>query len=274
MTIAHFDRIPHNWQRLVLGLRLDEITLSEVIERILDWRRNGSSGHAIFLANVHVCMESYDDPGFRQTINSADLIIPDGKPLVWAAKILGAHHVSHIRGTDLMRTLFQTAHIYKIPIGFFGGTQEALNKLCSQIRQEFPNISIQCAIAPPFRSLTPKEDLMFTQRIRESGAELLFVFLGCPKQELWITLHRDHLSCTMLGIGAALDFYIGNKREAPRFMQRAGLEWVIRLLSEPRRLWRRYAWHNPRFIYLFFRQWVTSRRFIASDKKDPNLSSE
>ena len=267
---------PLNRKQTVLNLRIDEIEIIDVQARIFSWM-DKARGRCVYLANVHSCMEAYDDPKFCQILNAGDLVLPDGRPLMWAAKLLGAQSVSHIRGNDLMLSLFKMAQQHKIPIAFFGGSQTTLNTLCNKLRADFPDIPIACAIAPPFRPLSPEEDSAFIREINESGAQLLFVFLGCPKQERWMAEHRERVpfSCTMVGLGAALDFYTGKKIEAPLFMQRCGLEWLFRLINEPRRLWKRYVRNNPRFIYYFILQWLKSYKNISSGQGDfENASSD
>ncbi|MBU0970232.1 MAG: WecB/TagA/CpsF family glycosyltransferase, partial [Proteobacteria bacterium] len=127
------------------------------------------------------------------------------------------------------------------------------------LKKKYPGLHIACAISPPFRELTPQEDEEYTKQINKSGARILFVSLGCPKQERWMADHKDRLSCVMLGVGAAFDFLSGKKKHAPRWMQKVGLEWIFRLACEPRRLWKRYFKHNPRFIWYFGKQLIKER---------------
>jgi N-acetylglucosaminyldiphosphoundecaprenol N-acetyl-beta-D-mannosaminyltransferase len=141
-----------------------------------------------------------------------------------------------------------------VPIGLYGGTPEMLEDLVKILKARFPGLKVACHIAPPFRPLTLEEDKTFTQEIETSGAKILFVGIGCPKQERWMEAHKHRVTAVMVGVGAAFDFHAGQVRQAPRWMQLAGLEWAFRLLMEPRRLWKRYAKHNPRFVMLFLMQ--------------------
>jgi N-acetylglucosaminyldiphosphoundecaprenol N-acetyl-beta-D-mannosaminyltransferase len=143
----------------------------------------------------------------------------------------------------------------------YGGTPELLEVFARVLKKRYPDVRIACQIAPPFRPLTPEEDGAVTQEIVDSGARILFVGIGCPKQEKWMAEHLGRVPAVMLGVGAAFDFHTGRVRQAPRWMQVAGLEWVFRLLMDPRRLWKRYARHNPRFVTLLLMQVLGLRRF-------------
>ena len=209
------------------------------------------AGAYICAANVHMCMEAYDDLDFRQVVNGADLIVPDGRPLVWAQRLLGYSNAQQLRGMDLMLALCEQSARVGTPVGFYGASSELLDKLSNKLKQRFPGLNVVCRIAPPFRELTADEDSQYIEQINRSGARILFVGLGCPKQERWMAAHKDKLHCVMLGVGAAFDFIAGNKRHAPSWLQKSGLEWLFRLVSEPRRLWRRYVIQNPRFIWHF-----------------------
>lgn len=244
--------------RTILGMRVDVTSLSDAISQIDDWAIKGG-GRYVCVSNVHMCMESFDDNGFQDIVNNADLVVPDGKPLVWAQKLLGVKNPHQVRGMDLTLALCASLAETGLPIGFYGGTPEVLGKLEKALMIRFPKLRIGCSIAPPFRPLSSKEDDDYVARINESGIRILFVAIGCPKQERWMAEHKARVGCVMLGVGAAFDFIAGRKRHAPSWVQAAGLEWLYRLLSEPRRLWKRYLKHNPRFIFYFFRQWLVGR---------------
>jgi len=155
-----------------------------------------------------------------------------------------------------MTHLIEQAARENVPIGLYGGTPESLETLGRILKTRYPKTRIVCQIAPPFRPLTPEEDEAVTDKIVASGARILFVGIGCPKQEEWMAAHDGRIPAVMLGVGAAFDFHSGRVRQAPRWMQEAGLEWVFRLLVNPRRLWKRYAKHNSRFIGFFLMQLV------------------
>jgi N-acetylglucosaminyldiphosphoundecaprenol N-acetyl-beta-D-mannosaminyltransferase len=239
--------------RSVLGMRVDATSYDDASRRVMGWAREGRSSY-VCVANVHMTMETFDSPGFREVVNGAELVTPDGKPLVWALQNLGVEGTSQVRGADLVECVMERAAKEGVPIGLYGGTPESLEDFVSVMKARFPDVRIACQISPPFRPLTPEEDRAVTEEIASSGARVLFVGIGCPKQERWMAEHRGRIPAVMLGVGAAFDFHSGRISQAPRWMQSAGLEWAYRLAKDPRRLWKRYAKHNPRFVGLFLLQ--------------------
>jgi N-acetylglucosaminyldiphosphoundecaprenol N-acetyl-beta-D-mannosaminyltransferase len=147
-----------------------------------------------------------------------------------------------------------------VTVGFYGGTPEVLRSLLRHVRKRWPELRVAFAYSPPFRPATAAEEADTIRDINRSGAQILFVGIGCPKQEIWMSRHRGRVRAVMVGVGAAFDFLAGTKRQAPRFMQKTGTEWLFRLLAEPRRLWKRYLRHNPRFVALFGAQLIRARR--------------
>jgi N-acetylglucosaminyldiphosphoundecaprenol N-acetyl-beta-D-mannosaminyltransferase len=194
-------------------------------------------------------------------MNAADLVTPDGMPLVWGLRLLGIRTAARVYGPDLTPHLLEAAAREGIPVGFYGATDAVLEKLLRAVGSRYPSLRVAYAWAPPFRALTREEDRAATTLINDSGARILFVGLSTPKQERWMAAHRGRVEAVMLGVGAAFDFLAGTKRQAPRWMMRAGLEWLFRLASEPRRLARRYLTHNPRFLILFLTQLCGWRKF-------------
>ncbi|SRR5579883_3332681 len=243
--------------RYILGMRVDATSYQDATQRVINWAKAGDSRY-VCAANVHMVMEAYDQGEFARTVNNADLVTPDGKPLVQALRALGICHVDQVRGPNLTLHVCEAAAREGVPIGLYGGTTESLSMFTTFLQKRYPGIKIVCQISPPFRPLTPAEDAEYTQQIVKSGARILFVGIGCPKQELWMAAHRGRIGAVMLGVGAAFDFHSGRVKQAPVWMQQAGLEWVYRLKSEPKRLWKRYAKHNPRFVLFFFKQWLSS----------------
>jgi N-acetylglucosaminyldiphosphoundecaprenol N-acetyl-beta-D-mannosaminyltransferase len=171
-------------------------------------------------------------------------------PLVWVLRRLGLKDQNRVYGPDLTLSVCRAAADAGIPVGLYGGTPEALDALQKVYQERLPQLQIAYAYSPPFRPLTRDEDEAIVQAINRSGARIVFVGLGCPKQEQWVAGHRDRVQAVMLAVGAAFDFHSGRVEQAPRWMQRSGLEWLFRLLMDPRRLWRRYFKHNPRFLWL------------------------
>ena len=245
-------------QRDVLGQRLDATSYADATRRVLDWAKKGESKY-VCLSNVHMVMEGWDDPDFRHIINSADLIAADGVPLVWGLRALGVAHASRVYGPDLTLSVCRAAAEQGIPIALYGGREESLQGFIQFLESRFAGIEISCAIAPPFRPVTAEEDQQYMQAIELSGARILFVGIGCPKQERWMHAHRGAILMPMLGVGAALDFHSGRIKQSPAWMQKCGLEWFFRLMIEPKRLWYRYCFHNPRFVFLFLRQLLYHR---------------
>ncbi|MEO7986727.1 MAG: WecB/TagA/CpsF family glycosyltransferase, partial [Gemmatimonadales bacterium] len=206
----------------------------------------------------HVTMEAYDSAEFGAIVNGADLVTPDGMPLVWALRLFGVAGATRVYGPTLTGHVLERAAAEGVAVGFYGATPEVLRRMLDACQRRFPRLRVAYAHAPPFRQLTAAEDMAVVGELNGSGARILFVGLGCPKQEQWMASHKGSVKATMLGVGAAFDFLAGSKPQAPMWMQRAGLEWLFRLGTEPRRLWRRYAYHNPRFVALLAGQYVRS----------------
>ncbi|GIV00428.1 MAG: UDP-N-acetyl-D-mannosaminuronic acid transferase [Actinomycetota bacterium] len=244
--------------RHILGMRVDATTYEGAAERIMAWARAGES-RTVCVGTVHMVMEAHDDPGFREAVNGADLVTSDGMPLVWGLRLLGVPGATRVYGPDLTPVVCARAAAAGIPVGFHGGRPEALAGLLERVRRDHPGLRVVYAESPPFGELTPERLEREAEAIAASGARVLFVGLGCPKQERWMAAQRGRVPAVMLGVGAAFDFLAGTKRQAPRWMQRAGLEWAFRLATEPRRLWRRYLANNPRFLVLFGAQVLRER---------------
>src|SRR5829696_7791014 len=209
--------------RFPLGMRVDATSYEDATQRVVQWAREERSAY-VCVAAVHATMEAYDSAAFRSAVNGADLVAPDGVPLVLTLKCLGVRDAFRVRGTNLMAHVVSRAAHEGIPIGLYGGTPESLETLVRVLRERSPGTEVVCHIAPPFRSLTPEEDETITQEIKASGARILFVGIGCPKQEKWMAAHKGRIPAVMLGVGAAFDFYGGRVRQAPYWMQTVGLE--------------------------------------------------
>jgi N-acetylglucosaminyldiphosphoundecaprenol N-acetyl-beta-D-mannosaminyltransferase len=248
-------------EKRILGMRVDPTSYPDAVGRILGWARDGESRY-VCAASVNNVMEGYDSAEFRRIMNGADLVTPDGMPLVWGLRMLGMAGATRVYGPDLMRATLAAAERAGVPVGFYGATDGVLARLLAAVRRRYPRLDVRYAFAPPFRPLSEAEDAKVVRELRESGARILFVGLSTPKQERWMAAHRGRIPAVMLGIGAAFDFLAGVKPQAPRWMQGCGLEWLFRLATEPRRLWRRYLKHNPRFATLFALQWL-EHRFTA-----------
>ena len=174
--------------------------------------------------------------------------------------------VEQIRGADFFMRLCKQAERKNVAIGLYGGRSDALFALKNKIRSKFPYIRITFDSSPPFRELTIKEKEDYIKKIRESNCQILFVGLGCPKQEKWMAEYKSELSCVMVGVGAAFDFLSGRKKYAPHWIQRIGMEWLFRLVHDPCRLWKRYMKHNPRFVYYAGKQ-IIQHFFLQHRRK-------
>jgi N-acetylglucosaminyldiphosphoundecaprenol N-acetyl-beta-D-mannosaminyltransferase len=241
--------------RPILGVHVTVSSYDQLVQFSLLCARERNS-RALFFANVHMIMEAVDHPAFLLQLNHTGTVFPDGMPLVWALRLLGESGAQRVCGPDAIAALLTAAENAGVPVGFYGGSQAVLDALTGAVRLRHPDLKVAYAESPPFRPLTPKEDLAIVERIEASGARLLFVGLGCPKQEHWIVEHMGRVHAVMFAVGAAFDFIAGSKRRAPRWMQRCGLEWAFRFATEPRRLAKRYLKHNPRFILRFLRQLI------------------
>jgi N-acetylglucosaminyldiphosphoundecaprenol N-acetyl-beta-D-mannosaminyltransferase len=243
----------------VLGVPIAHATYEEATERVLGWARERQSRY-VCLVNTHMLVEAHDDASFHDIVASADLNLPDGMPVAWMQHVLGAAATRRVRGPTLMLHTLAAAAREGLPVGLLGGTEAVLATLVSELPRRFPGLSIAYAMSPPFRPATREEDDATVAAIAASGAALLYVGLGCPKQERWMAAHRGRVPAVMLGVGAAFDMHAGKVAQAPAWMQRAGLEWVHRIVQDPRRLARRYARANPRFVRLALSQLITEAR--------------
>lgn len=235
--------------RRILGTRVDATRYAEAAEHVCRWARGGESRY-VCAANVHMVMEGHDDPAFRVVVNGADLVTADGMPLAWSLRLLGVAGAPRVYGPDLVLAVCARAAKEGIPVGLHGGSPPALAGLEDALRRRFPALRIVHRASPPFRPLSADEKEAARREIADSGARILFVGLGCPRQERWMADERGRIPAVMLGVGAAFDFLSGTKTQAPSLLRRTGLEWAFRLAAEPRRLARRYLVHNPRFVGL------------------------
>lgn len=237
----------------ILGSRVDPVSYAQTVQQVVAWAQHHESRY-VCLANVHMLMEAYDLLEFQNVVNGADLVTPDGMPLVWMLHRLGYPDQERVYGPELTMKLIEVVATQEIAIGLYGGTVETLEKLTALYKQKYPNLKIAYSYSPPFRLMNAEEDDAVIRAVNASGAKILFIGLGCSKQERWMAAHRGKIQAVMLGVGSTFDYHSGNKRQAPLWMQNSGLEWLFRFSQEPARLWRRYLYHNPRFIALAMMQ--------------------
>ncbi len=240
-------------------MKINLLTLEQTAQSIESLIVSGGK-HYLCVCNVHTVMTGVDDKKFQQINNNATLAVPDGMPLVWAARLLGFDQRERVYGPDLLLTVCERSVEKGYSHFFYGGGQGVPERLAENLSSRFPGIRIAGWYSPPFRSLTDIEDEQVVKTINASGANILWVGLGAPKQEYWMASHVSRISTpVMVGVGAAFDFHAGRVKQAPQWMQNRGLEWVFRLCVEQRRLWKRYLYNNPRFLYHLGKQVIFDR---------------
>jgi N-acetylglucosaminyldiphosphoundecaprenol N-acetyl-beta-D-mannosaminyltransferase len=244
----------------ILGVRVDAVQIPNVIRQMEDWIANGRACHPIVFAGLHTISETNRDSRFKTIVNSADLVVADGMPVVWLGRFHGHSMRRRVYGPEAMETFCrETRSRYRH--FFYGGAPGVAAMLAENLREKF-NIVVAGTCSPPFRELTEDEDRALVDRLNEASPDVLWVGLGTPKQERWMQEHRTRLRVpVLLGVGAAFDFNSGIVRQAPVWMRESGLEWFFRLLTEPRRLWKRYLIAIPRAIWSISLEVVQLRKF-------------
>lgn len=241
----------------VIGSAVTALAFDAQIETMLSWA-SAKLSKVVCVANVHMLTEAYWHPEFAAILKSADIVAPDGMPLVWMMKLLGARYQNRVAGMDILLSLCKQAPQRNLSVFFLGSEARILEKIRTKLEQEFPELNIAGMEPLPFRPLTQEEDEAIAQKINASGATLVLVSLGCPKQEYWMNQHKDKIQAVMIGLGGVFPILAGVHKRAPLWVRQAGLEWCYRLIQEPRRLWRRYTQTIPPFIWLAFKQLLTS----------------
>jgi N-acetylglucosaminyldiphosphoundecaprenol N-acetyl-beta-D-mannosaminyltransferase len=245
----------------VLGVPLSLTDYDEALDWIDAMVAAGQRGY-VCVCNVHTVMASHEDPKLRVALEQSDLNVPDGQPLVWALNALGHRLEQRVYGPELMARACARSATSGQRFYLYGGrNQGALFQLALNLRQRYPGVKIVGGYSPPHRPLTAEEREAVVSEINHARPDVVWVGIGVPKQEKWMVAMRPQLEAPVLiGVGAAFDFHAGLVRQAPNFIQDAGLEWAFRLANEPRRLWRRYTRYNPRFLAAFARQLGRHRR--------------
>lgn len=231
----------------VLGTPIDVADWDTVLARIDAWGQARESRY-VCICNVHSVVTASQQPELARVLAQADMATPDGAPVAWMLRRLGASNQQRINGPDLMLRYCSVAERSGTAIYLYGNTVSTLARLGTELRRHFPALRIAGSASPPFRPLSEAESDAQVRAINDSGAGVVFVSLGCPKQELWMAAQRGRVQAVTVGVGAAFDFHAGTLRRAPVWMRSNGLEWLYRLCSEPRRLWRRYLVTNTLFI--------------------------
>ena len=252
----------------VLGVRVNAIQISQVIHTLNQWIIQRDSGRYIAVTGMHGVTEAQHDPSFKEILNNADLTVPDGMPLVWMARLRGFPLRRRVYGPELMLAVCATGAEIGLRHFFYGATPSTLNSLAGALKCRASEIIIAGTLAPPFHELTPDEDREVIAKINAARPDILWIGLSTPKQERWMYAHRHRLNVpVMIGVGAAFDIHASRTKQAPAWMRENGLEWLFRLLQEPRRLWRRYMVYGSEFIYLIAREYFRSGKKSAKSQR-------
>ena len=262
------SRTPGRERVNVLGVGVDPVNPARAVEIIERWIATRDRQY-VCVSGIHGVMESQGDEAIRAIHNRAGLVVPDGMPLVWLSRLHGHGHADRVYGPDLLLDCCRRSVHTGYRHYFYGGGVGVPEQLVRRLQKRFPGLAVAGTFSPPFRPLGPEEDGAVVDRINEARPDIVWVGLSTPKQERWMAEHRDRLEAPVLiGVGAAFDFHAGLKRQAPRWMQRSGLEWLFRLATEPRRLWRRYLRNNPLFVWQLLLQTLGVRQYHVDCSPD------
>ena len=243
----------------ILGVGVSAVNTSMALDAVDEWILHDEP-HYVCVTGVHGIMESYRKEAVRDIHNAAGLVVPDGMPLVWLSRLKGFHHVTRVYGPDLMLALCERSIGRGYRHFLYGGAQGIAERLATRLQARLPGLKVAGVYSPPFRTLEPAEDEQAVETINSVRPHIVWVGVGTPKQEVWMAQHVGRLNAPVLiGVGAAFDFHAGAKRQAPRWVMRAGLEWMFRMIQEPRRLGPRYLINNPLFVGLLIRQLLGRR---------------
>ena len=255
--MSNEHRIPRFF---VAGVKINAVSVEDVVHEVDRWIRERHLDYAV-LTNTHGVVEMQADLSLLATNNSAGITTPDGMPIVWLGRLAGFRSLTRSYGPDIMRAAFE----YGRPRGYrhflYGGLPQVAERLAERLRREFPDVEIVGTHTPPFRPLRPGEVFEVAEMINRASPDIVWCGLGCPKQDRWMAQFRPLLTAPVLvGVGAAFDFLSGRIRQAPTWIQNAGLEWLFRLTQEPKRLWPRYSRVIPKFIYYVGRDYFRKSR--------------
>ncbi len=244
----------------ILGIQVDAQRLDDAAAALTRWARE-SQGRYVCTCPVYTLMACQEDPAVHRAVSRADMVTADGMPLVWVQRLSGCRDAERVYGPDLMLAVCERTAGQGIRHFLWGGAPGVADRLAGVLKTRFPALEIAGVYSPPITDAGDEPDTAVIETLNRSQADIVWVGLGSPKQDLWMSLYRPVLTAPLLvGVGAAFDFLSGAKRQAPRWMQRNGLEWAFRLANEPQRLWRRYLWYNPRFVWQVLRQTLQRAR--------------
>jgi N-acetylglucosaminyldiphosphoundecaprenol N-acetyl-beta-D-mannosaminyltransferase len=257
----------------ILGVGVSAINMRMALEAIDEWIARGETKY-VCLTGVHGVIESYRKANIRDIHNFAGLVAPDGMPLVWLGRLKGFHHVSRVYGPDLMLAVCERSVERGYRHFLYGGAPGVAELLASRLVARFSGLQIAGIHSPPFRPLQPDEDEEIVTQINRARPNIVWVGISTPKQEVWMAEHVKRLnSPVLIGVGAAFDFHAGLKRQAPRWMMRGGLEWLFRMIQEPRRLGPRYLINNPMFLVLVMLE-MLCKAAAAIRSSSPDLNGQ
>ncbi|MBQ7464490.1 MAG: WecB/TagA/CpsF family glycosyltransferase [Lachnospiraceae bacterium] len=232
----------------VLGIKINTGRLEEAAQYITD-ERNNLKGSYVCFSNVHTTVMAYKNGNYRKALEGAAIVFADGKPVAAEQQKKGFKEASRIAGPDFMKEIFERSRDGSVSHFFYGSSQETLDRLMENLKKDYPGMDIRGMYSPPFRKLTKEETDQDIEMINASGADMVWIGLGAPKQELFMYDAKKRVNALMLGVGAGFAFHAGTKKRAPLWMQRLGLEWFFRLLSDPKRLFKRYLVTNTQFLW-------------------------
>ncbi|HEX7635723.1 MAG TPA: WecB/TagA/CpsF family glycosyltransferase [Noviherbaspirillum sp.] len=255
--VPHDPPAPRDGQT-ILGAFIDALSWDDALSRISQWAAARQSRY-VCICNVHSVVTTTQDAELKSAVDNADMVTPDGAPIAWAMRRLGHPAQQRINGPDLMLKYLEHAERLGQSVFLFGSTEKTLAQLRITLEKRFPQLRIAGICSPPFRTLSTQEDENIVGMLNDSGAHVVFVGLGCPKQEKWMAAHRGRVNAVMIGVGAAFDYHSGTVKRAPLWWQQHGLEWLYRLGCEPRRLLKRYMVTNTLFVLGFARQLIASK---------------
>jgi N-acetylglucosaminyldiphosphoundecaprenol N-acetyl-beta-D-mannosaminyltransferase len=257
----------------ILGVPVSTINMADALRTIESWIASRTH-QFVCVTGAHGVIECRSDPTLRDIHHQAGMVTPDGMPLVWFARLMGARQTTRVYGPDLMRALTALSAQKGYRQFYYGGTEGIAEKLGSKLCCQYPGLAVAGSICPPFRRLTEEEDARIIAEVNAAKPDIVWVGLSTPKQEYWMSEHLGRIDApVMIGVGAAFDFLAGAKKQAPLWMQRNGLEWLFRLMTEPRRLWRRYSYIVPIFIILSAHQLFRNLLGLGSSHRDESLTS-
>jgi N-acetylglucosaminyldiphosphoundecaprenol N-acetyl-beta-D-mannosaminyltransferase len=239
----------------IVSLHVSGLSYGATLRRIIQLAKSKKPSYCCF-ANVHMTIEAYDDASFAQAVNAADLVCADGMPLVTATRLLYKKEIERVAGMDMMPTAMEAAAKEGISVFFYGASRKVLDKMEERARKELPQLQIAGSFAPPFKQFSEQEKKEHLQLINDSGAGIVMVALGCPKQERWMAENSKHINAVLLGVGAAFSVYANMRKRAPEWIRNLSLEWLFRLFQDPLRLFKRYCYTNSKFIALFLKQYL------------------